>query len=317
MTVVDIKLHRKKIEEKNKTLRPKVMSLKDAVSRFVFDGAKIALGGCLYSRTPMAAVHEILRQNFKDLALIRNLAGYEVDLFLTSGSLKKLVASWCAPGYAWGLSKILRHYVENKLAEFEEWSHLGIGLRLLAAAMGVPSLPTFSMLGSDLERINNLKRFTCPYSGEKLLLVPALHPDVTIIHASRADVYGNVQIDGYIHMDKEMALAADHVIVTAEEVVNEEFTRAAGDRTVIPYFCIDAVVEQPFGAYPSECWGFYDTDFSHISLYIKKVEEKGVEGAREYINEYITGLNSFNDFLKKIGLEQLFSCRGSFKRVLE
>ncbi|MCS6769892.1 MAG: CoA transferase subunit A [Candidatus Caldarchaeum sp.] len=317
MTLVDVKLNRRKIEEKDKSLRPKVMTLKEAVSRFVFDGAVVALGGCLYSRTPMAAVHEVLRQGFKNLTLVRNLAGYEVDLLLASGCLKKLVASWCAPGYAWGMSKVLRHYVENRLAEFEEWSHLGIGLRLTAAAMGIPSIPTFSMLGSDIEKNNGLKHVECPYSGVKMLMVPALYPDVAVIHGSRVDVYGNIQIDGYVHMDREMALAAGRVIATAEEVVNEEFTRHSGDRTLIPYFCVDAVVEQPFGAYPSECWNLYDTDFSHMNLYQKKVEEKGVEGAREYIQEYITGVDSFTQFLEKTGLEKLFKNRRSFRDVIE
>ncbi|MEM4561111.1 MAG: CoA-transferase [Candidatus Caldarchaeum sp.] len=317
MTLVDVRLHRRKAEEKDKSLRLKLMSLREAVSKFVFDGSAVALGGCLYSRTPMAAVHEIIRQNRKNLTLIRNLAGYEVDLLLSNGSLSKLVASWCAPGYAWGMSKVLRYYVENGLAEFEEWSHLGIGLRLLAGAMGVSSLPTFSMLGSDIERRLELKRMTCPYSGMQMLLVPALYPDVAIIHASKADAYGNVQIEGYQHMDKEMALAADRVIVTAEEVVNTEETRQSGDRTVVPYFCVDAVVEQPYGAYPSECWGLYDTDFDHMNLYQKKLEEKGVEGAKEYIQDYIKGVDNFYEFLEKIGLEKLFANRRSFRSVLE
>jgi len=309
--------HRQLLEKKDKSLRPKIMKLDEAVTKFVSDGSVVALGGCLYSRTPMSAVHEIIRQGYRDLTIVRNLAGYEIELLLAAGSMKKLIASWCSPGYAWGVSRILRQFVERGEAEFEEWSHLGVGLRLLAAAMGVPSLPTFSMLGSDIEKTLGLKYILCPYTGVKMLMVPALHPDVAIIHAHKADVYGNVVIDGYPHMDREMAQAADYVIVTVEEIVSNESIRLSGDRTTIPFFCVDAVVVQPFGAYPSECWNYYDADFNHMSDYQKLVREKGVEGVREYIKENILDVESFSKFLSKVGLEKLIELRGSFWNVIE
>ncbi len=313
---VDVRTFREWAERKDKSPTPKLMSLDEAVKKFLRNGAVVAIGGCLYSRTPMAAVHEIIRQGFRELTIVRNLAGFETDLLLVSGCLRRLVTSWCSPGYAWGMSRVLRHYVENALAEFEEWSHLGIGLRLKAAAMGVPFLPTFSMLGSSIMERLGIAEMTCPYSGEKLALVPALYPDVAIIHANRADAYGNIQIDGYTHMDKDMAQAARHVIATVEEVVDGDEIRRSAERTIIPFFCVDAVVELPFGAYPSECWGRYEADFSHIASYQQRVDERGIEGARSYVSENITGVSSFMEFLSKVGVEQLLGRVRAFRNVV-
>jgi glutaconate CoA-transferase subunit A len=315
--LVNIREHRKYIEEKDKSPRDKLMSLSEAVKRFVRDGCIIAIGGCLYSRTPMAAIHEIIRQRFKSIKVCRGLAGFEVDLLIASGTMDHLITSWCSPGYAWGLSKVLSQSVVDGKVMFEEWSHLGIGLRLKAAAMGVPFLPTFSMLGSDIMNQLNLEKIKCPYSGETVALVPALFPDVGIIHAHRADRYGNVQVDGYTHFDKYIALASKHVIITVEEIVESDFFRKQPDRTFIPFFCVDAVVKVPYGAYPTECWNEYDTDFKHLSDYHKIVVEKGTAGVNDYINEHIYTTSSFEEFLKKVGTDRFLLLRHEFRQVLE
>jgi len=315
--IVNIHEQRKFIEEKDKAPKDKLMVLSEAVKRFVRNQCTIAIGGCLYSRTPMAIIHEIIRQRFKGLKICRGLAGFEVDLLISSESMDRLIASWCSPGYAWGLSKVLSRAVADGKVMFEEWSHLGIGLRLKAAAMGVPFLPTLSMLGSDIMQQVNLEKIKCPYSGETVALVPALFPDVGIIHAHRADKYGNVQIEGYTHFDKYIALGSKHVIITVEEIVESDFFRNQPERTFIPFFCVDAVVKVPFGAYPTECWNEYDTDFEHLSNYHAKVMEKGTAGVNEYIDEYIYGTSSFDDFLRKIGNERLSLLRREFRKVLE
>ena len=317
--LIDIKYERFVAEEKNKAPEPKIMDLNEAVRKFIGENTILAVGGCLYSRTPMAVIHEIIRQRdrIKNITLCRNLTGFEADLLMAVGLLKKLVTSWCSPGYAWGLSRVLRYFVENGFVEFEEWSHLGIGLRFKAAAMGVPFLPTFSMLGSDLMRRLNLKTINCPYTGEQVVLVPALFPDVAIIHANRADEYGNVQIDGYIHMDKDIAAAAKHVIITVEQVVSSEEIRRNAEKTIIPFFCVDAVVEIPFGAYPSECWNLYEADFNHMAGYQQMVNEHGIEGARRYIEENIISCSSFMEFLNRVGVDKLFDRMRAFRHVLE
>src|SRR5262245_35528734 len=254
---------RRRLEAKPKPSADKLTSIDDAVAR-IADGAHIAIGGCLFSRTPLALVRALLRRRPSGLGLSRNLMCYEGEWGLVAGAVEKIVTSWMGIGLPWGLSRIVREYVESGRVVFEEWSHLGLGLRFRAAAMGLPFLPTLTMLGSDLMGVGGSKTITCPYTGETLHAVPALFPDVALIHVHRADRLGNCQIDGYPHMDADIARAATTVLVTAEEIVPEEVIRRQPDRTVIPGFAVDALVHQPYGSYPHECYGLYDSEPAHF-----------------------------------------------------
>jgi glutaconate CoA-transferase subunit A len=282
----------------------KQVSAREAVS-LVRDGDHIAIGGTLYSRTPMALLFELLRTGRTGLTLSRPLACHETDLFLASGAAQQVVTSWVGIGLRWGLSPVLRHYVENGLARYDEWSHLALGLRYRAAAMGVPFLPTRTMLGSDLAERNQAQRVSCPYTGEELLAVPALVPDVAILHVHRADVYGNVQVDGYRHMDVDMARAARRVIVSAEEIVGSEVIEAAPGATMLPHFTVDAVVEAPFGAYPHECYGRYEADTGHFDDYVALLREHGPDGARRYVESNVLAHEDFDGFLQAAGAARL------------
>lgn len=313
----DLKETRRKIEEKDKSPRCKIMGLSEAVKQFVNDGSHVAIGGCLYSRTPTAVIHEIIRQKIGNLTISRSLAGMEADLLLGASSLKKVVTSWWSVGYAWGISRVMRKSVEEQRVSFEEWSHLALGLRYRAAAMGVTFLPTFSMLGTDLEKVNDVKSMTCPYSGEKLLLVPALYPDVGIIHAQVADEFGNVQVAGYEFMDQDIARASERVIVTAEKVVSSNEFRKQPNLTTIPFFCVDAVIELPYGAYPSECWGLYEADFDHFSQFAQQTNEKGIDGAKQYVTDLVYGPNSFQGFLDRVGRSRLRELEENMRDVLD
>ena len=215
------------------------------------DGDHVVAGGCLFTRTPMALVREVLRQRRTGLTLSRNLMCTEGELMMAAGAAERVVTAWMSIGLPWGVSKVMRHYVETGKVALEEWSHLAFGLRFRAAGMGVPFLPALTMLGSDLMGVGGMKTIQDPYTGETLAAVPALFPDVALLHVSRADRFGNCQIDGYPHMDADMARAATTVIVTTEELVTEEEIRRRPDRTVIPGFVVDALVLQPFGAYPA------------------------------------------------------------------
>jgi len=312
----DLKKARKRIEQKEKSPHSKVMRLDEAVKRYVREGSHVAVGGCLYSRTPTAVVHEIIRQKIGDLTISRSLAGMEADLLIGASLLKKVVTSWWSVGYAWGISKVMRKAVEGQLVEFEEWSHLSLGLRYMAAGMGLTFLPTLSMLGTDLERVNQLKSMNCPYSGEKVLLVPALYPDVGIIHAQVADKAGNIQIDGYEFMDQDIAKASGRVIVTVEKIVNSNEIRKRPASTTIPFFCVDAVVPLPYGAYPSECWKLYEADFSHFQKFGQQTSEKGIEGAEQYVTDFIYKSNSFQAFLRRIGSRRLRELKRNMQDVL-
>jgi glutaconate CoA-transferase, subunit A len=287
---------RRRLESKDRSLTDKRTDLETAAA-LVKDGHDLAIGGCLYSRTPMALLLEILRQGRRELTLSRSLMCYEAELFLVNGQASQIVTSWMGLGLPWGISKVFRNFVESGRVTYEEWSHLSLGLRYKAAAMGIPFLPTTSMLGSDLLKYNSAQEIACPFTGEKLCLVPAYYPDVALIHVHRADQYGNSQIDGYAHMDPDIAQAAHTVIVTTERLVPTEEVIGSADRTTLPHFMVDAVIEVPFGSYPHECHGLYDANFEHFDAYVSRIKENGEEGVRGFLEDYVFRTENFEDFL--------------------
>jgi glutaconate CoA-transferase subunit A len=293
--------------EQEATGRPVVdkrMTAEDAV-RLIRDGDHVAIGGTLYSRTPMALVFALLRQRRRHLTVSRPLACYEIELFLSTGALDTIVTSWVGIGLPWGLAPVFRQFVERGEARYDEWSHLAMGLRYKAGAMGVPFLPSLTMLGSDLARALDLQTVDCPYTGEQLAAVPALNPDVALIHAHRADMFGNVQVDGYRHMDADIAKAARKVIVSAERIVSPEEIAARPDQTMLPHFAVDAVVAAPHGSYPHECYGLYGPDFEHFTAYAAAAKERGPAGALRYVEENVDGHADFAAFIAAAGPERL------------
>ena len=293
----DFRDARRRLEARPKPAADKLTGIDDAVAR-IADGAHVAIGGCLYSRTPLALVRALLRRRPRGLALSRNLMCYEGEWGLVAGAVDKIVTSWMGIGLPWGISRIMREYVEGGRVVFEEWSHLGLGLRFRAAAMGLPFLPSLTMLGSDLMGVGGSKTIACPYTGETLHAVPALFPDVALLHVHRADRLGNCQIDGYPHMDADLALAASTVLVTAEEIVPEDEIRRHPDRTVIPGFAVDALVHVPSGAWPHECYGLYDADTEHFSAYVDGIRDHGAAGVARYLDRYVYGPSTHGEYLE-------------------
>ncbi|MBI2179772.1 MAG: CoA transferase subunit A [Deltaproteobacteria bacterium] len=288
---------RSRIEKKDKGLREKVMTLSDAVA-LIPDNVHVAIGGCHYSRTPIALIWEIIRQKKSGLVFSKSITATEGDLLLVAGTTRHIITSWFSPGVTWGVSRIMRQFVQSGEATYEEWSHMSLGLRYRAAAMGVPFLPTRSMLGSDVyKQLADIKEMQCPFTGDKLALVPALHPDVAIIHVQKADPYGNAQITGFPFMDKDIALAADRVILTTEQIIDNNEIRRTPDRTDIPFFCVDAVVEAPYGCVPHECYAAYEPDFNHMDMYVKLMMERSTEGVQEYLDKYVYAPQTFDDYL--------------------
>ncbi|MEE8461404.1 MAG: CoA-transferase [Acidobacteriota bacterium] len=291
---------REVIENKDRGLREKVMSLTEAI-HLIQDGDHVAAGGCHYSRTPMAAIWELIRQKKKDLVYSRSISSTEGDLLLVAEATKHVITSWFSPGVTWGVSRVMRHYTQEKLAVYEEWSHMSLGLRYRAGAMGIPFIPTRAMLGSDLlPRLPELKEMECPYTGEKLALVPALNPNVAILHTQRCDPYGNVQSEGLPFMDEDIAGASDKVIITTERIISNDQVRRSPDRTSIPFFKVDAVVEVPYGCLPHECYGYYEPNFNHMDYYVKLMMGKGPEGVKEYLDQYVYAPESWTDYLEML-----------------
>lgn len=296
---------RARLGRRERGLKPKVMSLSEAIAT-ICDGDHVALGGNTFSRTPFAAVWEIVRQQRRNLTVSRSITSTEGDLLLAGGCVRKYMTSWLSQGIVWGLSRVMRDYVENERAVYEEWSHMSLGMMYRAGAMGVPFIPTRVMMGSDMPAAlrTRLESMTCPYSGDQMLLLPALNPDVALIHVQRADEYGNAQFYGLPFMDDDLALAADRVILTTEKIISNDEIRAAPDQTKIPFMAVDAVVEVPFGAAPHECAGHYGPHYQHMDEYARISRAKGVNGTREYMRRHVFDPVDWAGYLDLIGMSR-------------
>jgi glutaconate CoA-transferase, subunit A len=296
---------RRKLAARDRSLHEKVVSLEEAAS-LIKDGETVGIGGSTLSRTPMAMIWALIRAGRKRLSCARSIVSSEGDLLLSSGACGHIATSWFSQGIVWGISKVMRHHIENGKARYDEWSHMAMGLRFRAGAMGVPFLPVRSMLGSDvLAQRPEAREIDCPFTGEKLLLVPALNPDVALIHVQRCDAYGNAQIDGLPFMDIDLAMAANKVILTTERVVSNDQIRRAPDETKIPFFAVEAVVEVPFGCAPHECGGIYEPVYEHMDYYTSLVNNSPVEGMQEYLDRHVYGPASWIDYLNLLGLGAL------------
>jgi glutaconate CoA-transferase subunit A len=308
---------RKDLTQRDRSLREKVVSLEEAAS-FVHDGDSVGIGGSTMSRTPVGMIWALIRARRKKLSCSRCIISSDGDLLYGSGVSEHITSSWFSQGILWGVSKVLRHHVESGKARFDEWSHMAMGMRFRAGAMGVPFLPIRSMLGSDvLKQRPEAKEMTCPFTGETLLLVPALNPDVALIHVQRCDAYGNAQMDGLQFMDADLAMAANRVILTTERIVSNDQIRRAPDQTKIPFFAVDAVVELPFGCAPHECYGVYEPMMKHMEYYVGLVNKDPVKGMQEYLDRYVYGPKSWNDFLNLIGIDEVLSAARAGKAIYD
>jgi len=290
---------------RDRGLREKVMSLEEAAN-LISDGQSVGIGGSMMSRTPMAMIWQLIRSGRKNLTCSRSITTSEGDILLASGLSNHIITSWFSQGIMWGVSKVMRAHIESGRARYDEWSHLAMGMRFRAGAMGVPFMPMRAMLGSDvLDRQPEAKEITCPYTNEPVLLVPALNPDVAIIHVHECDVFGNARIEGLQFMDIDLAMAADRVILTTERVISNHRIRQAPDQTKIPFFCVDAVVEVPFGSAPHECYGVYEPMMKHLDAYARAANADPDNGLRNYLREYFFAPRNWNEFLARIGLDEV------------
>ncbi len=282
----------------------KRMDLKTAISRFIKNGDYISIGGCSIVRLPMAAVHEILRQGIR----FRMAAGtrtFDIDLFLDNDRILELDIGYILGLEMLGVPSFTRNKVRQKLSSGElkitEWSNGTMAWRHKAAAMGVPFLPVRSLAGTDTFKHSAAKKARCPFSGMEVVLVPALYTDVAVIHVHRADKYGNCQIEGMLNEDLDKARSAKHLIITTEKIIDTEEIRDDGSKTVIPQFYVDAVVEVPYGAYPTNMPGLYYLDLDHLKKYAAAANDKSGESLNNYYFEYVFGTKDFEEFLVKCG----------------
>lgn len=276
----------------------KVVSMKDAVAAHVKDGDTIVIEGFTHLIC-FAAGHEIIRQRRKDLTIARLTPDLIYDQMIAAGCARKLVFSWAGnPGA--GSLHAFRRAVEKgtpKL-EIEEYSHFGMVARMSAGAARLPFWVMRNYMGTDLPKANPLIRtVTCPYTGEELATVPALNPDVTIIHAQRADQYGNAQVWGLLGVQKEAAFASKRVIVVVEELVDESVIRSDPNRTLIPGMIVDAVVVEPWGCHPSYAQGYYDRD---NDFYVSWEDiSRDPQKLRDYLDEFVHGVRDRAEYMTK------------------
>lgn len=282
----------------------KVMTMAEAVSRFVSDGDVVYAAGFTHA-VPFAVGHEIIRQRKKDLVLCRATPDLMYDQMIAAGCARKLVFSW-AGNASVGPLRAFRRAVESHSVEIEEYTHYSMTARLFAGAAGLSFYPVRTHTGSDLPRHNpNIRSVTCPYTGQALSTVPALNPDVAIIHAQRADAAGNAQIWGILGEQKEAAFASKKVILAVEEIVDESVIRSDPNRTVIPGFVVSAVVEEPWGAHPSFLQGYYDRD-NDFYIQWDKVSSTA-DSLQAYLDEWVYGVAGRAEYMRKLGAERIIS----------
>lgn len=276
----------------------KIISLSQAITKYVQAGDTVYAAGFTHL-IPFAAGHEIIRQGISGLVLARATPDLIYDQMVAAGCARKIIFSYMGnPGV--GSLRFVRAQIEAGKLEWEEYSHFGMISRLQAGAAGLPFMPMNPTAAGDLERANPKHRtVTDPYSGRDIVVVPALNPDVAIVHVQRADREGNAQIWGIIGEQKEAAFASRRVILTAEEIVDEAIIRSDPNRTLIPGFIVDAICQVPFASHPSYTQGYYDRDNAFYLEWDKISESAGAVQA--YLDEWVFGVKDRAEYWQKLG----------------
>lgn len=289
----------------------KVMTLHDAVQNLIPDGAHIRFGGHGSGR-PIGIVNEIIRQGIKHLSISGMGMFQELDILVGAGAVDRFECSWY--GLEASLSPCIRRAAEKEIphkVEMREYSHLSMTMRFMAGALGLPFMTVKSLKGSSLLeeglKKGDIKEIDCPFTGERLVAVSAINPDVAVIHAQRADRFGNVQIWGYTGDDNWGTYSAGKVIVTVEEIVDSKQIKSDPNRVMIPGFMVDAVVEMPFGAHPWGVTGYYRNDQEFLAGYIKAARH--LESFNEFIDTWVLGCGDMRQYLDKLGAGRLDQLR--------
>lgn len=302
----DLEAFREWNRKKSKKLVDKVMTEEEAIEKFVKDGDYI--GFELYGtvRCPLSLARALVRSGKKDFR-IAGQGVHELEILLATDRVREIDFTYIALE-VYGVSGNVRRAIESgAVKNVVEWSNACLTWRFKAAAMGVPFVPTKCMLGTDTLRRSAAKVIECPFTGEKVALLPALILDVGFIHVNRADRYGNCQIDGISGFSHEMSRASKRLIISTEEIIETDEVRRAPERTMIPYYLVDAVVQAPFGSWPGEMAGMYERDEEHYKMYVEK--QKTQEGMNDYVKEWVLDLPDHRALLDKVGRERLESLR--------
>ena len=278
----------------------KITTMEKAISASIQDGDSIHLAGFVH-QSPFAAGHEIIRQEKSDLTLSRLSPDLIYDQLIAAGCPTKLIFSFASGE----VRRMLQDESSNiPQLEYEEYTHYGLAARLAAGARDLPFNPVNTFVGSDLPEYNdNLRIVESPFDGEEIYAVPPLNPDVTVVHGARADTQGNAQGWGIIGETRDAVFAADTVVLSVEEIVDDQVIRGDPNRTVFPGSAVDYLVEEPFGAHPSYVQGYYDRDRSLYQEWNEIAETR--EGIEEWLDEWVYGVKDRVEYLEKLGVSRI------------
>ena len=281
----------------------KLCTLSEAVQRHIPDGSSIALGLSLESLIPFAAAHEIIRQDKRDLTLIGPISDMLFDQLIGAGCVSVIRAAWVG-NVITGSGYNFRQGIESGALKIEDHSNLTLAMALRAGAMGVPFMPTYTALGSDLLKTNtSLKKVVCPFSGDELTAVAAIKPDVTIVHVQRCDAYGNAHAWGNLGVTRDACLASRHVILTAEEMVAPDVISRDPNRVFTPGFRVKAVVHAPWGGHPSPVPGYYNRDHQMFLDYRNQSKTPGLYD--DWKKHWVDNVSDHQDYLELLGPDRV------------
>lgn len=290
---------REYFRSKSRVMRDKAMDVSQAVSLFIQDGEYVAIGGFGTNRIPTAVLHEILRQGKKHLGLSGHTATHDFQILAAGGVLDRVDVAYVVGLEVRGLSRAARRLFEEAMIEVCEWTNAALAWRYRAAAMGIPFIPARVMFGTDTFRYSAAREINCPFTGKKLLALPALYPDVAIIHVHRADMYGNAQVDGITVSDFDVARAARKVILTTERIIDNDEIRKDPSRTLIPYYCVDAVCHVPYGSFPGNMPYEYFSDEEHLKEWLSS--DAHVSTLEPFLDKYVFGTRNFDEYIELCG----------------
>ena len=295
-------------KNKSRSLKSKLSTVENVVKTMVNDGDYISIGGFGANRIPTAIIHEIVRQKKKNLGFAGHTSTHDFQVLVGGECISKSDIAYIVGLEARGLSANARKAVQSGKIQITEWTNAVLSWRLKAAAMGISFMPARSMLGTDTFKYSAAKEIECPFTGQKYAALPALYPDFAAIHVHEADIYGNCRIYGASVSDEDLAKASKRVVITAERIVPTESFRQAPSSTIIPFWCVDAVIEVPFGSYPGNMPFRYYSDEEYLMSWLKK--EKNPEEFAEFFKQQIYDTKNFYEYLElNGGIEKITKLR--------
>ena len=293
---------------KSRKMENKLTTVKDAVAEYLHDGDYLAIGGFGAIRTPIAACHEIVRQGRKNLAFCGHTSTHDFQILSAGKCFNRCDIAYIVGLEARGLSSVARKYMQSGEVEVSEWTNYCLSARLKAATMGVSFVPIRNIMGTDTFKYSGAKKIKCPFTGQYYVLVPAIFPDVSVIHVHEADVFGNCRIKGITISDLDLARASKHLIITAERIVSTESFRNEPTYTSIPFYLVDAVCEVPYGSYPGNMPYEYFSDEAHLMEWL--TVEKDPEVFEKFLEKNIFNCETHFDYIRENGgMEKMWKLR--------